>query len=421
LKLPGLRWYIIVLLFFATVSNYIDRQTVNVLSPLLLAELGLNKVQFSQIAVAFLAAYTIGQTLWGRIFDRIGLRLGLTLCIGAWSLVASLHYFAAGFASFLLLRFLLGVTEAGNWPGAGKIISEWFPPHERAFAMGVFNNGSGVGAMVAPPVIIAVQQLYGWQKTFLITGVLGFAWLLVWSFVYRRPDRHPWLGERERAALLARRPQAAVVAPPPPFRELFRHRETWAVVVARFIADPIWWIYLTWLPQYLFDERKFDLKQIGAFAWVPYLAADLGALAGGLVSGWLIKRGVSIDRSRKACFIIGTSILPVGAFVPWVASAASALALIAVVLFAYQFWVNNVQAVTTDVFPSRMVGGVFGLGGTAAGLGSLLVLLMTGYVVQYFSYTPIFIAAAAMGPLAAVAMIKLVGRIPPQPKELPAR
>jgi ACS family hexuronate transporter-like MFS transporter len=422
LKLPGLRWSIIGFLFLATVSNYIDRQTVNVLSPLLIRELGMDKIQFSWIAAVFLGAYTIGQTFWGRLHDRIGLLAGLALCIGAWSLVASLHALVAGFASLLGLRFLLGLTEAGNWPAAGKITAEWFPPHERSLAMGIFNNGSGIGAMIAPPVIVFIQQRYGWQVTFLVTGTFGFLWMAGWLVLYRRPEQHPWMTPQELALIRAGRGEDSEVAPPPPFRELLRFRQTWAVVVARFIADPIWWIYLVWIPQYLFDARGFDLKQISLSAWLPFLGADLGALAGGIAAAWLIRRrAMSINRARKLCCALGAAFLPLGALVPFVESAFTALGLMTLVLFAYQFWVNNVQAIPSDVFPSRAVGGVFGLGGSAAGLSSLLVMLGTGWTAQHFSFTPVFIAAALMGPLAATALLLLVGHLPQTPLTLPAR
>jgi ACS family hexuronate transporter-like MFS transporter len=422
-KLRGLRWYIIGLLFLATVSNYLDRQTINVLSPLLIRELGMDKIEFSWIAAVFLGAYTIGMTFWGRLHDRIGLFAGLTICIAAWSLVASLHALAAGFASLLALRFLLGLAEAGNWPAAGKITAEWFPAHERAFALGIFANGSGIGAMVAPPIIVFVQQRYGWQATFLLTGLGGFLWLFAWLALYRPPARHPWVTPEELALIRqpATGPAVPAEAPPPRFRELLRHRQTWAVVVARFIADPIWWIYLVWLPQYLFEARGFDLKQISLSAWLPFLGADLGALAGGFAAAWLMRRrAFSVDRARKTCCVLGATFLPLGALVPFVGSASTAIGVMTLVLFAYQFWVNNVQAIPGDVFPSRAVGGVFGLGGSAAGLSSLLVMLGTGWTAQHFSFTPVFIAAALMGPLAATALLLLVGRIPQNPLTLPA-
>jgi ACS family hexuronate transporter-like MFS transporter len=424
-KLPGLRWYIIGLLFLATISNYIDRQTISVLSPLLIRELGLDKVQFAQIAAAFLAAYTLGMTLWGRLHDRIGLRAGLALCIAAWSLVASLHALVAGFASLLALRFLLGLAEAGNWPAAGKITSEWFPAHERSLAMGIFNNGSGIGAMIAPPVIVFIQQRFGWKVTFLTTGILGFGWLFAWLLLYRRPEQHPWMTERERQSIAAGQSQVAAAAAmaPPPFRELLRWRQTWAVVAARFLADPIWWIYLVWIPQYLFEARGLDLKQISLAAWLPFLGADLGAIAGGVTAGWLMRRrGWPVNRARKACCAAGALVLPVGAYVPFAHSALLALVTMTVVLFAYQFWVNNVQAIPSDVFPSRAVGGVFGLGGSAAGLSSLLVTLGVGWTAQHVSFTPVFIGAALLGPLALGALLGLVGQIPEEPATMrPAR
>ena len=389
----------------------------------------MDKFQFSQIAAVFLGAYTIGMTFWGRLHDRIGLRVSLALCIAAWSLVATLHATVAGFASLLVLRFLLGVSEAGNWPAAGKIAAEWFPPHERSLAIGIFNNGSGIGAMIAPPVIIFIQQRYGWQTTFLVTGVFGFVWLIGWLLLYRSPAQHPRITAAELTMIRGDRgdqeqpdPNGSdAKLPPPPLGELLRFRQTWAVVAARFIADPIWWISLVWIPQYLFEARGFDLKQISLSAWLPFLGADLGAIAGGLAARWLIRRGWPINRARKFCCVLGAAFLPLGAFVPFVDRAMTALALMTAVLFAYQFWVNNVQAIPSDVFPSRAVGGVFGLGGSAAGLSSLLVTLGAGWTAQHFSFTPVFVAAALMGPLAAMALLLLVGRIPQSPLALASR
>ncbi len=421
MKVRGLRWYIVGFLFVATVCNYVDRQTVNVLSPVLIRELGLDKFRFSWIASAFLGAYTLGMTFWGRLHDRMGLRWALALCIGCWSVIAAAHSLVIGIFSLLALRFALGFTEAGNWPAAGKLASEWFPPHEGSLALGIFNNGSGIGAMISPPLIIFIQQRYGWQLTFVITGCLGLAWLFGWLFIYRKPNQHPWITPEELDLVTKRHSAAQGENPkPPPLRELLRYRQTWAVVVARFIGDPIWWIYLVWVPQYLFEARHFDLKQIAASAWLPFLGADIGAIAGGLVARSLIRRGVSLDRARKWCCGIGAALLPAGALVPFVESSATALGLMTLVLFAYQFYVNNLQAVPGDVFPSHVVGGVFGLGGSAAGLGSLLVMLGTGWVAQHFSFTPVFVAAALMGPCAATALVLLVGRIPERPLSVPS-
>lgn len=415
-KVRGLRWWIVGMVFLATVINYVDRQTINVLSPVILQELSLSKIEFSRIAAAFLLAYTIGMAVWGRLFDRLGTRRGFIAAITLWSTAACLHALAAGKWTLGACRFALGFGEAGNWPGAGKGIAEWFPARERALATAIFNSGAAIGAIVAPPVIVWMQAAWGWQRTFLFTGVLGFAWLAGWLVLYRRPEQHPWLRPEELAHIRgdtpavsegADRGQARQV----PWRELLRHRQTWAIIAARFFTDPIWWLYLIWLPQYLFDARGFDLKAIGAFAWVPYLAADVGALSGGALAGALIKRGLSVDGARKTCLIIGAALMPAGVFAARVESPYAALALIALVLFAFQFWINNVQSLPGDFFPSRVVGAVFGLGGAAAGISALGFTLLSGWVVQNFSYTPLFTAAGVLGPIGALALFLLAGPI----------
>jgi ACS family hexuronate transporter-like MFS transporter len=408
----GLRWWIIGLVFFATVINYVDRQTISVLSPVLLGELKLSKVDYGNVVSAFLLAYTISQALSGKLFDRIGTRLGFAVSITVWSVGALLHTFATGFRSLSAFRFLLGLGEAGNWPGAAKCVAEWFPIRERAFGMAIFNSGATLGAVVAPPVIVWLQLNYGWQRTFLFTGCLGFLWLCAWLMLFDTPDRHPWLAKKEadyirEGQFEAEGGEGRAMG----WLELLHYRQVWAIVLARFFTDPVWWLYIAWLPQYLFDARGFDLKKIGAFAWLPFLAADLGALSGGFLSGYLIRLGLSIDRARKACMLIGALLMPAGALAVRVDSPWTALWLISLVLFAFQFWINNVQTLPADLFPRRAVASVFGLGGMAAGISSMLFTNLTGRVVERFSYTPVFTLAGLLGPIGALALFTLVGRI----------
>jgi MFS transporter, ACS family, aldohexuronate transporter len=407
---PGVRWLMIGLVFLATIINYIDRQTIAVLSPVLLKELGLSKIDYGNVVSAFLLAYTVSQALSGKLFDRIGTRLGFVVSITVWSVAALLHALATGFRSLSACRFLLGLGEAGNWPGAAKVAAEWFPVRERAFAIAIFNSGATLGAVVAPPVIVWLQLRYGWQKTFLFTGALGFLWLVAWLLLYDTPERHPWLGAREREHIDQDREERGSAAGGG-WRELLGHRQVWAIVVGRFFTDPIWWLYISWLPQYLFDARGFDLQKIGAFAWVPFLAADLGALSGGYLSGYLIRRGASVDRARKSCMAFAALLMPAGALAVRVESPWTALGLISLVLFAFQFWINNLQTLPSDLFPKGVVGSVFGLGGMAAGISSMLFINLTGHVVQRYSYTPIFTIAGLLGPLGALALFALLGRI----------
>ena len=300
-KLRGLRWWIVGLIFLATLINYIDRLTISVLAPVITRDLGLTNTEFGGILTWFLFAYTISQGLSGKLYDRVGTKLGFVFSIILWSLAAMAHAFARGLTSLSIFRFVLGLGEAGNWPGAAKTVAEWFPIRERAFGMAIFNSGAAIGSVLAPPLIVWLSLTYGWQTTFIVTGSLGFAWLVLWLLFYQTPDRHQWLTEEERKLILdGQRIETAHdattdIAEEFRWRELLRYRQVWAIVLARFLTDPIWWLYISWLPKYLADARGFSLAKIGLFAWVPYVAADAGSLSGGWLSGYLIGRGIAFN------------------------------------------------------------------------------------------------------------------------------
>lgn len=425
-KLRGLRWWIISLIFLATLINYIDRLTISVLAPVITRDLGLSNTEFGGVVTWFLLAYTISQSVSGKLYDRVGTRLGFTLSIVTWSAAAAAHAFARGLTSLSALRFVLGFGEAGNWPGAAKAVAEWFPVRQRAFGMAIFNSGAAIGSIVAPPLIVWLQLRYGWQTTFLVTGALGFFWLALWLVFYQTPDRHRWITDEERA-LIKEEPEAggggegAAAAPfnpdaAPRWRDLLRHRQVWAIVVARFFTDPVWWLYITWLPLYLYSARGFSLKEIGLFAWVPYVAADAGSLLGGWASGYLISRGWSVDRARKVVIAAAALLMPAGIFAAFAESPFVALALIALVLFGFQVWINNVQTLPSDFFPRSAVGSVAGLGGTGAGIGAMLFTLGTGWVVDHFSYVPVLVAAGILAPLGTLALFALAGPIKRVPR-----
>ena len=418
-KVRGLRWWIVSLIFLATLINYIDRLTISVLAPVITKDLGLSNTEFGGVVTWFLLAYTISQGVSGKLYDRIGTRLGFTFSIITWSAAAAGHAFARGLASLSALRFVLGFGEAGNWPGAAKAVAEWFPVRQRALGMAIFNSGAAIGSVVAPPLIIWLQLRYGWQTTFLVTGALGFFWLALWLVFYRTPDRHRWITDEERA-LIREAPEvesgseeaAAVDSQAAPrWRDLLRHRQVWAIVVARFFTDPVWWLYITWLPLYLYNARGFSLKEIGLFAWVPYVAADAGSLLGGWASGYLIARGWSVDRARKTVIAAAALLMPAGIFAAFVESPFVALALIALVLFGFQVWINNVQTLPSDFFHERAVGTVAGLGGTGAGIGAMLFTLGTGWVVDHFSYVPVLVAAGVLAPLGTLVLFALAGPV----------
>jgi ACS family hexuronate transporter-like MFS transporter len=417
-KLRGLRWWIVGLIFLATLINYIDRLTISVLAPVITHDLGLTNTEFGGIITWFLLAYTISQGLSGKLYDRVGTKRGFVCSIVLWSIAAMAHAFARGLASLSVFRFILGLGEAGNWPGAAKTVAEWFPIRERAFGMAIFNSGAAIGSVVAPPLIVWLSLTYGWQTTFIVTGSLGFAWLVLWLLFYQTPDRHKWLGEEERrlirdgqhvesaADLLVTEPSAPIR-----WRELLRYRQVWAIVLSRFLTDPVWWLYITWLPKYLADARGFSLIKIGLFAWVPYVAADAGSLSGGWLSGYLIGRGWSVDRARKVVIAIAALLMPAGIFAAFARDAIVALALIGVVLFGFQVWINNVQTLPSDFFSDKAVASVAGLGGTGAGIGSMIFIFGTGWAVDHFSYVPVLVTAGLLAPLGTVVLFALSGRI----------
>lgn len=341
---------------------------------------------------------------------HIGTRLGFVCSVTLWSIAAMLHATARGLGSLNFFRFLLGLGEAGNWPGAAKTAAEWLPVHERAFGLAVFNSGAALGSVIAPPVIVWLQLRYGWQATFLVTGSLGFIWLLVWLIVYRSPERHPWMTTRERELILGdqrREPREVSV----PWLALLRYRQTWAIVLGRALVDPVWWLYILWLPEYLNKTHGFSLMQIGLYVWIPYAAADLGSLTGGFISGLLIRRGWSVDRARKSVMIPAAALMTAGIPAARMDSPLAALGLIGVVVFGFMAWVANLQTMPSDIFPNRAVGSVAGLAGTGSGLSTMICTMAIGWTVDHFSYTPVLTVAGFLGPLGAFAVFALCRKI----------
>lgn len=410
----GLRWWIAGLIFLATLINFLDRLTVSILGPVITQQLGLSNLQFASITTWFLVAYTASQGLSGKLYDRIGARAGFSLSIFVWSVAACAHAFARGFLSLSCFRFILGLGEAGNWPGAAKVIAEWFPRRERALAMGIFNSGVCIGSIIAPPLIVWLQIRFGWQATFLVTGTLGFFWLALWLVFYRTPDKHRAITAEEYALIKGEQPLAPSQRKPAvSWLQLLRFRQTWAIVLARFFTDPVWWLYITWLPLYLYNARGFDLKKIGMFAWVPFLTADAGSLLGGWLSGRLITKGWSTDRARKTVVLFGAFLMTAGIPAALTSDATVALVLISLVTFGFQSWINNVQTLPSDYFPEETVASVAGLGGVGAGIGAILYVLTTGWVVDHFSYTPVLLVAGLLPILGTAVLFIVGGRIRP--------
>jgi ACS family hexuronate transporter-like MFS transporter len=387
---------VLTLLFFATLINYLDRLAISIVAPALQDQLFFSNIDYAHIVFFFIFGYTLGQTLFGKLIDRLGTRAGLLICVGLWSVAACLHSLAIGVFTFGLFRFLLGLAEGGNWPGAVKAVSENVPVPRRAFAVGVFNSGSIVGAILAPPAIVVIVHWWGWRPMFTIVGVTGFVWIAAWSHFYgRRAPRAPELAESER-------PHRGSTL------QHLRHRAVWGLMIGRFFSDPIWWFYVFWLPTYLAQARGFDLVSIGKSAWIPYTAAGAGGLLGGHASGLLVRNGWTPVAARKAVMVAGAVLMLAGLPVIWATSHVAALAWISVVLFGYASWASNILSLPADLFPSASVGEITGLSGTAAALGGMLLTLAVGRIVERFSYGPVFVVATIMIVCAAAAILALV-------------
>ena len=409
MQIPHLRWWIAALLFLSTVINYIDRQTLSVLSPVLTKELGLSPIEYSNILTAFLAAYTVMYVGSGFLVDRWGTRLSLSVFMVWWSLANMAHAFAQGVWSLGLFRFLLGMGESGNFMAAFKAVSEWYPAKERALINGLINGGAAIGAVIAPPVITWIHANYGWQPAFVVTGALGFVWLIFWVFLYHPPETHPRITAEEKAYVLADPPVAAGAAKAN-WKELLRHEQTWGLLLARFFSDPVWWFYLFWLPKYLVEQRGFTMIEMGMLAWMPYLTADTGAIVGGWLSGKLIARGKDPISARMLVMLPFAMVMPLSLAVNHVSDRTLTLTLICIVTFAHMGWKANQTTLTNDVFPKPVVGTVAGILAFGNGLGGTLFTWMTGYVVQWFGYEAIFALMSVLHPLSYFIARRLVRR-----------
>ena len=410
LQVRGLRWWIAALLFLATLISYLDRLTLSILAPTICTDLHLSNLEYASISVWFLLAYSIGQTVFGKIQDRIGTKRGLSIAMTIWSIAETAQALTRGLFSLCFFRSFLGLGEGGHWPAAIKGIAEWFPKEERGIGMGIVNTGATLGSALAPPLIVWLQLSFGWRTTFIATGLLGFAWLALWSWCYQRPQKHRWLGPAELMFIQKGADESTGPVPAPTWRSLLRNKQVQGIVLSRLLGDPVWWLYLVWLPLYLSRARGLSLKAIGVSAWIPFLCADAGALIGGWFSGWLIQRGWKPARGRGAAILFGTILAPVGMLVGGAKSEAEAIALISVVLFAFQFWVNNVQTLTSDLFPNELVASISGLAGTGAGLGAMVFIFSTGWIVDHFGYTPVLILSGLLVPAATASLAWLAGR-----------
>jgi MFS transporter, ACS family, hexuronate transporter len=406
--LRGLRWYIGGLLFLSTVINYIDRQTLSVLAPVLKTEFHWTNSDFAWVVIAFRVAYSIGQTASGRWLDRVGTRTGLSLAVAFYSVSAMLGSLGNGLRSFMGLRFLLGLGESANWPGATKAVAEWFPRRESGWAVALFDSGSSIGAALAPFIVLSVHKTTGsWRPAFIVTGLLGFLWIPLFRWFYRSPEEHPRLSPEERQDILANRgslPTASTES----YRTLLRLPQTWGIVIGKALTDPVWFFITDWFAIYL-ASRGFPLEDSLLAFWVPFMAADLGNFAGGGLSSVLIKRGWKVGLARKAVIVLGT--LGMLFLIPaiYTTSLHALAACFAVATFSYAAVSTMILNLPADIYPARSVGTVAGLGGTAAGIGTIAATLLTGFVADRYSFEPLLIGASLI-PLAGMTAVLVLVR-----------
>ncbi len=410
---PGgnVRWIICALLFFATTINYIDRQIIGILKPTLQDELGWSEIDYGTIVFWFQAAYAIGLLACGPLIDRVGSKIGYAAAISVWSLAALAHAFVRSPGGFAAVRFALGLGESANFPVAIKSVAEWFPRKERALAAGILNAGANVGAIATPIVVPVIAINLGWQAAFIITGLLGFIWLAAWLAFYRAPASHPRLSARELAYITA--DQAPEIAGPPiRWRALFRYRGTWAFVVAKFLTDPVWYLFLFWLPDFFARRHGLDLTTFGPPLIAVYLLADVGSIGGGWLSSALIKRGFSVNAGRKlALLACALGVLPIF-FASAVSSLAAAVAILGLAAAAHQGWSSNLYTMVSDTFPTRSVASVMGIGGAAGAVGGMIMARYVGQVLESVgSYAPVFLWAGSAYLVALLLVHLLVPRL----------
>jgi ACS family hexuronate transporter-like MFS transporter len=406
----SVRWWIVWTLFFSTVTNYISRQTFSVLAPVIAAQYHLTHTELAKVLGAFQISYAITWLLGGIFLDAVGTRIGLAVAVSFWSLVNIFTAFASSVFAFAAFRFLLGVGEGFNWPGASKTVAEWFPSRERSMAVAIFDSGSSLGGALAALAIPWIALAFGWRSAFIFSGLLGFVWLFVWLRVYHPLQSHPRVKSEEVAFIRAGQdaPETSPSLGVRRWLDLAGNRSVWGIVLGRALTDPIWWFYVFWLPQYLSDARGFSLKRIALFAWMPFVAADLGNFTGGFISGFCIRRGVSVVKSRV--WVCVASCLPILAGIPaaHVHSVYTALALICFALWGYASWSTMGLTLPSDLFPQDVVATVTGLSGLAAGLVGAVFTFAVGILVDRFSYGPAFLVAGLMPLFATVFLILLI-------------
>ena len=403
------RWGICALLFFATTINYIDRQMISVLKPTLQDQYGWDESTYANIVFSFQLAYAIGYVVFGRLIDKLGARFGYSLAAAIWGIAAMSHAAATNAWHFMIARFALGIGESGNFPAGVKAVTEWFPKKERAFAVGIFNAGANIGAILTPLLAPFLVLWFGWRSAFLVTGAIVFVWLAFWWTIYRRPREKKNLSPAELAHIEsdpADAPGSVAWLP------LLKHRQTWAYAIGKFMIDPIWWFFLFWLPSFFAQEHGLNLLTFGLPLAAIYIISDVGSVAGGWISSTLIKRGYSVNAGRKIAMLICALCVPPVIFAPGISNMWGAVLLIGLATAAHQGFSANLYTLPSDMFPRKAVGAIIGIGGTIGAVGGMFMAKFTGWVLDATgSYYPMFVIAGSSYLLALLVIHLLVPRM----------
>lgn len=424
MKIRGLRWWVVGLVALATVINYVDRQSLNVLYPQAFADIfpdlsdHQHKEIYAFVSMVFVLSYAFGQAAFGKIFDWIGTRIGFVLSIGAWSLATAAHAFAKGVFSFSLFRGILGFAEAGNWPGATKANAEWFPTKERAFAQGIFNSGAAIGGIVSIPLIGFMAVVLEWQLIFIIIGIVGLLWLVPWLMIVKGPpSTHSWLSDEEKAYILSGQHSSneGDDEPPPSTTQILSKKQSWGIIISSAAIDPIWWIFVFWIPTYLLEVYQMDVKGIAIYGWVPYVGAMLGAWFGGLLAQNRLSSGWSVDATRKLTITLGCLImLPAFFALTNPVNATETVLTMAVILFGFQTAIGNIQTLPSDFFSGKSVGTLAGFAGMAAKLAAAgLSTSLVPWLTRDGNYSIVFMLGVFLAILAMGSVWVLCGTIRP--------
>jgi ACS family hexuronate transporter-like MFS transporter len=412
MKINNLRWIIVALLFLATGLSFLDRQVLSLAIIKIKEEFQMSDVKYGWVNTAFLFSYAIMFTLGGWLIDRYGTRIGLAVSVGLWSLASSFHGLTQNVWQLGISRFFLGLGEGGAFPGAAKGVTEWFPQKQRGVAMGIAIGGSALGAVIAPPLTVYLTAIFGWRGTFVVTGIVGGFWVLIWLLFFRKPKQSRLVTEKELDLITGNHSEDQFIKNKPiPFSVILRTKEAWGLIIIRFLLDPVFYFIMFWIPKYLSEVRSVSFERIGGLFWIPFLALGISNMLGGWLSDKLISGGISVNKARKTIMGIAAVITMFTALTPVVSTVEMAIFLITLFMFAHGFWITNYITVTSEVFGKNGTSTVVGMAGTAGAIAGMLINPLIGKVVENFSYTPLWIMTGILYPLGFMVLLITIPRI----------